>query len=145
VIIMVDREICAKTVAGDDPLRGRSCGSTVFASPVWAPTSPASAAVPSEENMRRLCELATDVESNGVKLDCISGANSSAQPYSRRATGAVNQARIGEAILLAARPPSAPLGRDVPDAFGLMRKFEPRRSRQRRWRTEQTPSVISPP
>lgn len=109
--------------------------------------------VPSEENMRRLCELADQVERNfGVKLDCISGANSSALNLiaAGRMPARVNQARIGEAILLGRettqrapwpgtfqdafslhaailelkKKPSAPVGARSQDAFGHLAAFE---------------------
>jgi predicted amino acid racemase len=108
--------------------------------------------MPSEENMRRLCELAADVERNfGVKLDCISGANSSALNLiaAGRMPAQVNQARIGEAILLGRettqrapwpgtfqdafslhaeilelkKKPSAPVGARSQDAFGHLPAF----------------------
>jgi len=109
--------------------------------------------VPSEANMGRLVEMAAEVErSLGVKLEYISGANSSG--LSLIAAGGmpsrVNQARIGEAILLGRettrrrpwpgtfqdafalhaeilelkRKPSAPIGERSEDAFGHLTAFE---------------------
>src|SRR5512135_628528 len=111
--------------------------------------------VPSEENMRRLCDLADEVERNfGLKLDRVSGANSSGLNLiaAGRMPARVNQARIGEAILLGRetthrqpwpdtfqnafslhaeilelkRKPSAPLGERSEDAFGHLTAFENR-------------------
>jgi len=111
--------------------------------------------VPSAENMRRLCELADQVERHfGLKLDWISGANSSALNLiaAGRMPARVNQARIGEAILLGRettqrapwpgtfqdafslhaeileikKKPSAPLGERTQDAFGHLAAFENR-------------------
>ena len=111
--------------------------------------------VPSEENMRRLCDLADEVERKfGLKLDWISGANSSGLNLiaAGRMPARVNQARIGEAILLGRetthrqpwpdtfqdafslhaeilelkRKPSAPLGERSEDAFGHLIAFENR-------------------
>jgi predicted amino acid racemase len=59
--------------------------------------------VPDEENMLRLVELADKVERNlGLKFQWISGANSSGLKLiaAGRMPARVNQARIGEAILL---------------------------------------------
>jgi len=109
--------------------------------------------VPSEENMRRLSELAGEVERNfGLKLDSISGANSSGLHLiaTGRMPARVNQARIGEAILLGRetthrepwpdtfqdafslhaeilelkKKPSAPVGERSEDAFGHLADFE---------------------
>lgn len=111
--------------------------------------------VPSEENMRRLSELAGEVERNfGLKLDWISGANSSGLNLiaTGRMPARVNQARIGEAILLGRETthrqpwpdtyqdafslhaeilelkskPSAPVGERSQDAFGHLAAFENR-------------------
>jgi ornithine racemase len=109
--------------------------------------------VPSEENMRRLSDLADEVErSLGVKLDWTSGANSSGLNLiaAGRMPPRVNQARIGEAILLGRetthrqpwrgtfqdafslhaeilelkRKPSTPVGDRSEDAFGHLAAFE---------------------
>jgi predicted amino acid racemase len=109
--------------------------------------------MPSEENMRRLTELAGAVERHfGLRLDRISGANSSGLNLiaAGRMPSRVNQARIGEAILLGRetthrqpwpdafqdafslhaeilelkRKPSAPLGERSEDAFGHLTAFE---------------------
>jgi predicted amino acid racemase len=111
--------------------------------------------VPSEKNMRLLSELADKVEQNcGLKLDWISGANSSG--LNLIAAGLmpapVNQARIGEAILLGRetthrqpwpdtfqdafslraeilelkKKPSSPIGERSEDAFGHLATFENR-------------------
>lgn len=111
--------------------------------------------VPSEENMRRLSDLADEVErSLGVKLDWTSGANSSGLNLiaAGQMPARVNQARIGEAILLGRetthrqpwpntfqdafslcaeilelkKKPSAPLGERSDDAFGHLAAFENR-------------------
>jgi predicted amino acid racemase len=111
--------------------------------------------VPNEANMRRLVELAEEVERTfGLQLDWISGANSSALNLiaSGRMPPLVNQARIGEAILLGRetthrqpwpgtfqdafslhaeilelkRKPSAPVGERAEDAFGHWTRFENR-------------------
>ncbi|MGE5219749.1 MAG: alanine/ornithine racemase family PLP-dependent enzyme [Chloroflexota bacterium] len=111
--------------------------------------------MPSEENMRRLGELANDVERIfGFKLDRVSGANSSGLNLiaAGRMSARINQARIGEAILLGRetthrrpwpdtfqdafslhaeilelkRKPSAPLGERSEDAFGHLTAFENR-------------------
>ncbi len=111
--------------------------------------------VPSEENMRRLSELAGAVERNfGLKLDWLSGANSSGLNLiaTGRMPARVNQARIGEAILLGRETthrqpwpdtyqdafslraeilelkskPSAPVGERSQDAFGHLAAFENR-------------------
>jgi predicted amino acid racemase len=109
--------------------------------------------VPSEANMRLLVEMAAEVERTfGIRLEYISGANSSA--LNLIAAGGmpsrVNQARIGEAILLGRetthrrpwpgtfqdaftlhaeilelkRKPSAPRGERSEDAFGHLTAFE---------------------
>jgi predicted amino acid racemase len=111
--------------------------------------------MPSEENMRRLSDLADEVEGNlGWKLDWLSGANSSGLNLiaGGRMPARINQARIGEAILLGRettqrrpwpdtfqdafslhaeilelkRKPSAPLGERSEDAFGHLSTFENR-------------------
>jgi predicted amino acid racemase len=111
--------------------------------------------MPSEENMRRLSDLADEVEGNlGWKLDWLSGANSSGLNLiaAGRMPARINQARIGEAILLGRetthrrpwpdtfqdafslhaeilelkRKPSAPLGERSEDAFGHLSTFENR-------------------
>jgi predicted amino acid racemase len=111
--------------------------------------------VPSEENMRRLSDLTGDVERNfALKLDRISAANSSALHLiaAGRMPARINQARIGEAILLGRetthrqpwpdtfqdafslhaeilelkRKPSAPVGERSEDAFGHRTAFENR-------------------
>jgi predicted amino acid racemase len=111
--------------------------------------------VPSENNMRRLSELAEEIERNfGLKLDWVSGANSSGLNLiaTGRMPARVNQARIGEAILLGRetthrrpwpdtfqdafslhaeilelkRKPSAPVGERSEDAFGHLAAFENR-------------------
>lgn len=111
--------------------------------------------VPSVENMRRLSDLADEVErSLGVKLDWTSGANSSGLNLiaAGRMPARVNQVRIGEAILLGRetthrqpwpntfqdafslhaeilelkKKPSAPLGERSEDAFGHLAAFENR-------------------
>jgi predicted amino acid racemase len=105
--------------------------------------------------MRRLSELADEVERNfGVKLDWISGANSSGLNLiaAGHMPARINQARIGEAILLGRetthrrpwpdtfqdafslraeilelkRKPSAPIGERSEDAFGHLTAFENR-------------------
>jgi predicted amino acid racemase len=109
--------------------------------------------VPSQANMRRLVEMAAEVERTfGIRLEYISGANSSG--LNLIAAGGmpprVNQARIGEAILLGRettrrrpwpgtfqdaftlhaeilelkRKPSAPIGERSEDAFGHLTAFE---------------------
>lgn len=109
--------------------------------------------MPSEENMRRLCELADDVERNfNLQLRWTSGVNSSGLNLiaTGRMPARVNQARIGEAILLGRetthrqpwpgtfqdafslhaeihelkRKPSTPLGERSEDAFGHLIAFE---------------------
>ena len=116
--------------------------------------------VPSEANMRRLVELAEQVESTlGARLDWISGANSSALALiaAGRMPKRVNHARMGEAILLGRetihrqpwpgtvqdafvlytevvekkRKPSVPIGERGEDAFGAMPEFEDRGERVR--------------
>jgi predicted amino acid racemase len=109
--------------------------------------------VPSEANMGRLVEMAAEVERTfGIRLEHISGANSSG--LNLIAAGGmpsgVNQARIGEAILLGRettrrqpwpgtfqdaftlhaeilelkRKPSAPIDERSEDAFGHLTAFE---------------------
>ena len=109
--------------------------------------------IPSEENMLRLARLADCVEQTfGFKLRWISGANSSGLDLiaSGRMPPRINQARIGEAILLGRetthrrpwpgafqdafalhaeilelkRKPSAPIGERTEDAFGHLSSFE---------------------
>ncbi|MGE5305193.1 MAG: alanine/ornithine racemase family PLP-dependent enzyme [Alphaproteobacteria bacterium] len=109
--------------------------------------------IPSEENMLRLARLADSVEQTfGFKLRWISGANSSGLDLiaAGRMPARVNQARIGEAILLGRetthrrpwpgtfqdafalhaeilelkRKPSAPIGERTQDAFGHLSSFE---------------------
>jgi predicted amino acid racemase len=116
--------------------------------------------MPSEENMRRLAEFAEEAERHfGLRLQWISGANSSglALIAAGRMPARVNQARIGEAILLGRetthrrpwpdtfqdafslhaeilelkRKPSAPLGERGEDAFGHLTAFENRGEIQR--------------
>ncbi|HEY7714130.1 MAG TPA: alanine/ornithine racemase family PLP-dependent enzyme [Candidatus Binatia bacterium] len=111
--------------------------------------------MPSEDNMRRLSELADEVERNfGLKFDWVSGANSSGLNLiaTGRMPARVNQARIGEAILLGRETthrepwpgtfqdvfrlhaeilelkpkPSAPVGERSEDAFGHLTAFENR-------------------
>jgi predicted amino acid racemase len=113
------------------------------------------AVAPSVENMRRLVELADELErSLGLRLDWISGANSSGLELiaAGRMPKRVNHARIGEAILLGRetvrrRPwpgtvqdafllhaqvlelqskPSIPIGERCEDAFGRHPVFEDR-------------------
>jgi predicted amino acid racemase len=113
------------------------------------------AVAPSVENMRRLVELAREIEETlGVTLDCISGANSSGLGLiaSGHMPQRVNHARIGEAILLGRetvqrrpwpdtfqdafllhaevlelrRKPSVPIGEPCEDAFGKYPTFEDR-------------------
>jgi predicted amino acid racemase len=109
--------------------------------------------VPGEGNMNLLTEIAGAAERRfGVTLDWISGANSSALKLiaAGRMPPRVNQARIGEAILLGRettrrepwpgtfqdafalhaeilelkRKPTAPLGERSEDAFGHRPRFE---------------------
>jgi predicted amino acid racemase len=111
--------------------------------------------VPDEDNMKRLVELAAEVERClDCKLECISGINSSGLELI--AAGGmptrVNHARIGEAIVLGRettqrkpwpdtfqdafvleaevlelkKKPSIPLGRRSEDAFGQRPEFEQR-------------------
>ena len=109
--------------------------------------------IPSEENMLRLARLADSVEQTfGFKLRWISGANSSGLELiaAGRMPARINQARIGEAILLGRetthrrpwpgtfqdafalhaeilelkRKPSAPIGERTEDAFGHLSPFE---------------------
>ena len=111
--------------------------------------------MPSAENMRRLGDLADEVEGNfDLKLDLVSGANSSGLNLiaAGRMPARINQARIGEAILLGRetthrrpwpdtfqdafslhaeilelkRKPSVPLGERSEDAFGHLTAFENR-------------------
>jgi predicted amino acid racemase len=111
--------------------------------------------MPSAENMRRLGQIADEVETNyGIKLDWVSGANSSGLNLiaAGQMPTRINQARIGEAILLGRetthrRPwpdafqdafglhaeilelkhkPSAPIGERSEDAFGHLTAFENR-------------------
>jgi len=109
--------------------------------------------VPGEVNMHRLVELADETERTfGLKLQWISGANSSGLKFiaSGRMPARVNQARIGEAILLGRETtqrqpwpgtcqdaftlhaeilelktkPSKPIGERSEDAFGHRIAFE---------------------
>ena len=109
--------------------------------------------VPSEDNMLRLSELAAGAERNfGLKFDWTSGANSSGLNLiaAGRMPARVNQARIGEAILLGRETtqrapwpgtfqdafclhaeilelkhkPSAPVGQRSQDAFGHLIALE---------------------
>jgi len=109
--------------------------------------------IPSEDNMLRLARLADSVEQTfGFKLRWISGANSSGLDLiaAGRMPPGINQARIGEAILLGRetthrrawpgtfqdafalhaeilelkRKPSAPIGERTEDAFGNLSSFE---------------------
>lgn len=109
--------------------------------------------IPSEDNMLRLARLADRVEQTfGFKLRWISGANSSGLELiaAGRMPPRINQARIGEAILLGRettrrrpwpdtfqdafalhaeilelkRKPSAPIGERTEDAFGHLSSFE---------------------
>lgn len=109
--------------------------------------------IPSEENMLRLARLADSVEQTfGFKLRWISGANSSGLDLiaAGHMPPRINQARIGEAILLGRetthrrpwpgtfqdafalhaeilelkRKPSAPIGERTEDAFGHLSSFE---------------------
>jgi predicted amino acid racemase len=111
--------------------------------------------IPSEENMLRLARLADNVEQTfGLKLRWISGANSSGLDLigAGNMPPRINQARIGEAILLGRetthrrpwpgtfqdafalhaeilelkRKPSAPIGERTEDAFGHLASFENR-------------------
>lgn len=111
--------------------------------------------VPSEQNMNRLVELASEIErSCGVELRWVSGCNSSALELiaSGRMPKRVNHARIGEGILLGRetirrqawpgtfqdaflvhaevlelkRKPSLPIGETAEDAFGDIPAFEDR-------------------
>jgi predicted amino acid racemase len=113
------------------------------------------AVAPSVETMRRLVELAREVEQAlGITLDCVSGANSSGLELiaSGSMPQRVNHARIGEAILLGRetvhrrpwpdtfqdafllhaevlelrRKPSVPIGERCEDAFGKYPTFEDR-------------------
>ena len=109
--------------------------------------------VPGADNMQRLVELAGEVEHTfGLRLEWISAANSSGLNFitAGRMPPRVNQARIGEAILLGRetthrqpwpgtfqdafalhaeilelkRKPSAPVGERSEDAFGHLTAFE---------------------
>jgi predicted amino acid racemase len=109
--------------------------------------------MPSENNMRRLSEFADEIERKfALQLQWTSGANSSGLKMiaAGRMPARVNQARIGEAILLGRettqrqpwpntfqdafslhaeilelkRKPSAPLGERSEDAFGHRATFE---------------------
>jgi predicted amino acid racemase len=111
--------------------------------------------LPSEGNMARLSELAGEIERNfGTQLQWTSGANSSGLNLiaAGRMPKRVNQARIGEAILLGRetthrqpwpdtfqdafsmhaeilelkRKPSMPVGERSEDAFGHLATFENR-------------------
>jgi predicted amino acid racemase len=109
--------------------------------------------VPGEDNMNRLNDLAGEIERRfGLRLEWISGANSSGLKLiaAGRMPPRVNQARIGEAILLGRettqrqpwpgtfqdafalraeilelkRKPTTPLGERSEDAFGHLTRFE---------------------
>ena len=109
--------------------------------------------IPSEENMLRLARLADNLEQTfGFRFRWISGANSSGLDLiaAGRMPPRINQARIGEAILLGRetthrrawpgtfqdafalhaeilelkRKPSAPIGERAEDAFGHLSSFE---------------------
>jgi predicted amino acid racemase len=109
--------------------------------------------IPDEANMNRLVQLGEEVEQAfGLKLTWLSGANSSGLILiaSGRMPARINQARIGEAILLGRetthrrawagtfqdafalhaeilelkRKPSAPIGERSEDAFGHLAAFE---------------------
>jgi predicted amino acid racemase len=109
--------------------------------------------IPSETNMGRLIELVDEVERTlGFRIEWISGANSSGLNLiaAGRMPPRVNQARIGEAILLGRetthrqpwpgtypdafalraeilelkKKPSAPIGERSEDAFGHLAAFE---------------------
>jgi len=111
--------------------------------------------MPSEDNMRRLSEMADEVERNfDLQLQWISGANSSGLHLiaAGRMPARINQARIGEAILLGRetthrqpwsdtfqdvfslhaeilelkRKPSTPVGERSENAFGHLAAFEDR-------------------
>jgi len=113
------------------------------------------AVAPSVENMGRLVEVARELEQAlGIRLDWISGANSSGLELiaAGRMPQRVNHARIGEAILLGRetvhrgpwpdtvqdafvlhaevlelrRKPSVPIGERCQDAFGKYPTFEDR-------------------
>lgn len=116
--------------------------------------------IPSAENMKQMVELVAGVEGTfNIKLDLISGINSSGLDLiaSGQMPARINQARIGEAILLGRetihrRPwpdtyqdafrlhaevlevktkPSLPLGERSEDAFGELPAFEDRGERRR--------------
>jgi predicted amino acid racemase len=111
--------------------------------------------VPTEENMNQLVACAERIEESlGLKLDWISGCNSSALELiaAGRMPKRINHARIGEAILLGRetvrrrawpgtyqdafvlhaevlelkRKPSVPIGERGQDAFGAMPHFQDR-------------------
>jgi predicted amino acid racemase len=111
--------------------------------------------IPTERNMNRLARIAEEVEQTfDLRLNWISGGNSSALPMiaAGEMPAAINQVRIGEAILLGRetihrepwpgtvqdafllhaevierkRKPSAPIGERTADAFGERRRFEER-------------------
>ncbi len=111
--------------------------------------------VPNEDNMNRLVERATELERRfGIRLDCISGANSSGLELIAAGVmpSRVSHARIGEAILLGRetthrkpwpdtcqhafvlhaevlqlkKKPSVPFGPRGEDAFGKRPEFEQR-------------------
>jgi predicted amino acid racemase len=111
--------------------------------------------LPTEHNMDRLARYAEEVEATfGLRLECISGGNSSALPLiaSGRMPQRINHVRIGEAILLGRETahgqpwpdtfqdafglraevielkekPSVPIGERGQNAFGRRRSFEER-------------------
>jgi predicted amino acid racemase len=111
--------------------------------------------VPTAHNMARLARYASEVEAVfGLRLDCLSGGNSSALPLiaSGGMPARIDHVRIGEAILLGretlrrsvlpgARPdafrlhaevielkekPSVPIGERAEDAFGQTLQFADR-------------------
>lgn len=111
--------------------------------------------LPTEHNMGRLARYAEEVEATfGLRLECISGGNSSALPLiaSGRMPQRINHVRIGEAILLGRETahgqpwpdtfqdafglraevielkekPSVPIGERGQNAFGRRRSFEER-------------------
>ena len=109
--------------------------------------------IPTERNMGRLARLVEEVEQTfGLRLECVSGGNSSALPLiaAGRMPPAINQVRVGEAILLgretihrepwpgtaqdafllhaevieSKQKPSVPIGERAEDAFGGRPPFE---------------------
>jgi predicted amino acid racemase len=111
--------------------------------------------IPTQRNMGRLARLADEVEQTfGLRLDCVSGGNSSTLPMiaAGEMPARINQIRVGEAILLGRetihrepwpgtsqdafllhaevierkRKSSAPLGERAEDAFGGRPVFDER-------------------